>query len=88
MLDTETTIRGIPVGIAAVLSGVIQPEATAPTLPPGVYADESVLDAQAESVFRSGWMGIGSPYAKQGKLSYLETSVASFACWYSARLTG
>ena len=32
--------------------------------------------------------GFGSPFAKQGRFSYLEPSVASFACWYSARLSG
>lgn len=32
--------------------------------------------------------GFGSRFAKQGKFSYLEPSVASFACWYAARLGG
>jgi phenylpropionate dioxygenase-like ring-hydroxylating dioxygenase large terminal subunit len=32
--------------------------------------------------------GLGSPFAKQGRFSYLEPSVTSFACWYSARLSG
>ena len=30
--------------------------------------------------------GIGSPLAKQGRFSFLEPSVATFACWYSSKM--
>lgn len=30
--------------------------------------------------------GLASPFAKQGKFSYLEPSVARFACWYADRM--
>ena len=30
--------------------------------------------------------GIASPLAKQGRFSFLEPSVATFACWYSAKM--
>ena len=32
-------------------------------------------------------IGLTSPFAKQGRFSYLEPNVASFACWYAAKLT-
>jgi phenylpropionate dioxygenase-like ring-hydroxylating dioxygenase large terminal subunit len=59
MKDMETTTRGIPLGIASDLSQVIQPEDSAPTLPPGVYADAGVFSAEAEFIFQTGWIGIG-----------------------------
>ena len=32
--------------------------------------------------------GLRSPYARQGRYSYLEPSVAAFADWYAGRLLG
>ena len=59
MKNTETTTREIPRAIASDLSQVIQPVVSAPTLPPGVYADAGVFSAEAEFIFQTGWMGIG-----------------------------
>lgn len=32
--------------------------------------------------------GLSSPFARQGRFSALEPSVATFACWYAGRMTG
>jgi phenylpropionate dioxygenase-like ring-hydroxylating dioxygenase large terminal subunit len=44
----------------------------------GIDEDIPVLENQQ--------IGLGSPFARQGRFSSLEPSVASFARWYAERL--
>lgn len=48
-----------PPALAAQLTRCLAPAETACSLPPALYADESLVRVEAERVFRRGWIGLG-----------------------------
>jgi len=62
--------------VAAALRTVVEPIATAKTLPPAVYADAGVFEVEQRTMFRAGWVGLGRSDRWKASGDYTTVTIA------------